>query len=130
MGDTTNSTDGQSSGIKTYPFNRQEAQAVLGSERLLRKVAALFLENAPNLFAEMKAAIETSDSDKLQRSAHTLVSSLAYLSAKSATNAALSLEDIGRSNELENAESAYHNLNTESERLRAALRVYLDTEEG
>ena len=103
---------------------------MLGSERLLRKVAALFLENAPSLFTEMKTAIETSDSDKLQRSAHTLVSSLAYLSAKSATNAALSLEDIGRSNELENAESAYHNLNTESERLRAALRVYLDTEEG
>ncbi len=94
----------------------------------MRKVADLFLGNAPSLIEQIKSAIESGDSGKLERAAHTLVSSLAYLSAKSATDSALSLEHIGRSKDLANATPTYDELHAEYVRLKTALRAFLDEE--
>jgi HPt (histidine-containing phosphotransfer) domain-containing protein len=102
-------------------FDRRAAIERLGSETLLSKVVALFLSNAPNFLSEIRQAIADGDSHKLERSAHTFASSMAYLSARPASEAARALERMGHDGNLQNAGEAYASLEAEIERLKAAL---------
>lgn len=104
----------------------QSARERLGSEALLKKVAGIFRANAPRHMSEIKEATATGDSVRLERSAHTIVSSMAYLSAKSAISAALALEHMGHDGDLSSAQEAYERLEAEIARLDAAISVLLE----
>lgn len=106
-------------------FNPSSAAQRLGGERLLRKIVLLFLDNVPNVLKEINDSIANSDSTKLERSAHSLASSLAYLSAKLASDAALSLEQMGRESDFSRATSACEQLHAEIERLKVALAAFV-----
>ena len=93
----------------------------LGSRKLLKKVAVLFRENAPRHLEDMRNAIRTSDTRLLEMSAHTFVSSIAYLAAESATEVALSLEHMGRTGDLQGSDQAYEALLEEIGRLEEVL---------
>ena len=93
----------------------------LGSRKLLKKVAVLFRENAPKHLENMRQAIDSSDTRLLEMSAHTFVSSIAYLAAESATEVALALEQMGRSGDLQGSEQAYETLLEEIGRLDDVL---------
>jgi len=109
-------------------YDKQEAIRKLGSETLLQKVTFLFLSNASGHMDTIKQAIEEGDSETLLRSAHTFVSSMAYFSAQSASQAARALEDLGRSGDLSNVEPAYDTLKSEIGRLKEALAQLLPEE--
>ena len=92
---------------------------------MLRKIVLLFFDNAPNVLKEIDDSIAKSDSTKLERSAHSLASSLAYLSAKLASDAALVLEQMGRNSDFSLATSACKQLHAEIERLKLALAAFV-----
>jgi HPt (histidine-containing phosphotransfer) domain-containing protein len=97
----------------------------LGSEKLLRKVAGVFQANAAKHAADIEEAIAAGDSKKLEMAAHTLVSSMAYLSAADASAAAMKLEHMGRDGVTEGRQAAYEALMLEIDRLAEALTPLL-----
>ena len=106
-------------------FDPSSAAQRLGSERLLRKIIVLFLDNIPNVLQEIDDSIAQTESRRLERSAHSLASSLAYLSAKIASDAALALEQMGRESDFSRVASACQHLHAEIERLKVALAAFV-----
>lgn len=106
-------------------MNIDSAVERLGSEKLLKKVAGVFLANAAKHTTDIEDAIATNDDKKLEMAAHTLVSSMAYLSAIPASAAAMKLEHMGRDGVTDGLQEAYAALQVEIGRLEVALRPLL-----
>ena len=85
-------------------------ERVGGDEDLLREIAGLFLEDYPSLISQIEKALDASDAHGLERAAHSLKGSVANFGSDAAYQAALDLEQIGRSKKLENAAEAYAHL--------------------
>jgi HPt (histidine-containing phosphotransfer) domain-containing protein len=67
-------------------------ERVEGDQELLTEMIHLFQEDAPNLLAAMRDALQRGDMVVLERSAHSLKGAAGNLSAKSTAAAALQLE--------------------------------------
>ena len=85
-------------------------ERVGGDEDLLREIAGLFLQDYPSLICQIQKALAESDARNLERAAHSLKGSVANFGSEAAYQAALDLEQIGRSNKLDGAEDAYARL--------------------
>jgi CheY-like chemotaxis protein len=102
-----------------------DRQAILyhmdGDEELFQELAEMFLEQCPPLLAKIQEAIAQSNSQELEHAAHKLKGSIATFEAKCAYEAALTLETMGRKNDLSEAAKAGLMLTVEIERLQQAL---------
>jgi HPt (histidine-containing phosphotransfer) domain-containing protein len=81
-----------------------------GDEDLLREIAALFLDDYPNLEAKIREAVVSQDAQALERASHTLKGSVANFAADAVFRAALDLEMIGRSQDLSGVDAAFQRL--------------------
>ena len=70
---------------------------------LLADLVKIFLAECPHMLAEIRQAVETSDSGLLRRAAHTLKGSAAIFGAQPVLDAALRLEMMGRENNFSRA---------------------------
>jgi PAS domain S-box-containing protein len=112
----------QPEGAPAQVMDRSLALArVDGDEALLGDLARLFCEESPKMLAAVREAVADKDADRLQRAAHSLKGSVATLAAQKAVDAALKLERLGRSGEMDEAERAYEILAAEIEQLRTVL---------
>ena len=103
-------------------FDRAAALAGVGnSEKLLREIAGLFLEDCPRMLGGVRAAIDRGDAPRLGRAVHTLKGCLCNFGAAAAVAAARRLEALREANELSGAEEAYQALEQEIRRLEQAL---------
>ena len=103
-------------------FNVEQALAsVDGDMDLFREVVLLFLEECPKTMAGIHAAIVERDAYRLNRSAHALKGSVANFGARTAFEAALKLEIMGRNGNLALAGEAFAGLTEEMARLKEAL---------
>ncbi|MCB1164309.1 response regulator [bacterium] len=103
-------------------FDRAAAlDRVAGDIELLIELAGMFMEDVPNMLAEIESAVRNGDSDGLRKSAHTLKGAVSNFSAQNAQDAAWALEQIGRSGDLSEAVGAYNLLRQEIERLQPLL---------
>ncbi len=103
-------------------FDRAAALDRVGGDlELLIELAGMFMEDCPQLLAEIEGALRNGDSDALQASAHTLKGAVGNFSAQNAYDAAYALEQIGRSGDLSEAVAAYRVLKQELERLQPML---------
>ena len=85
-------------------------ERVGGDEELLREIAVLFLEDYPSLMSKIQKAIVVNDACGLERAAHSLKGSVANFGSDAAYQAALDLEQIGRSRNLEGVADALAHL--------------------
>ena len=85
-------------------------ERVAGDLDLLREVARMFLEAAPDLMAEIMAAVESRDAAKLERAAHSLKGSIGTFAADHAWKAAYEVECLGRKGDLREAGAAVGSL--------------------
>lgn len=60
-----------------------------------------FLDDAPNLLAQMHSALTANDSDSFRRAAHSMKSNAATFGAMGLSTLAKDLESLGRENNLE-----------------------------
>ncbi len=97
-------------------------ERVDGDTELLGEIAQLFLDDVDALTAEIRQAVSDADPARIMRSAHRLKGSVATLAAHAAADAALRLENIGRSGEIAGATAALASLEAEMARLAPALR--------
>jgi two-component system sensor histidine kinase/response regulator len=104
-------------------LDRQVALSrVGGDEELLKEIAVLFLEDYPKSLADLHAAVSHGDSKALERAAHGLKGSVANFGAIAAVEAAKSLEALGRSEQVAEAEPVIETL----ESALAVLSVELE----
>lgn len=92
-----------------------------GDTELLREIVALFLEDCPRLLSEIRDAFQQGDTQRLEKSAHTLKGSVSNFAAGAAVQAALKLETIGRSRDLTEAPTAIMQLEKEIDLVREEL---------
>ena len=96
---------------------------------LLAEIVELYFEGMPKMMADVETACERSDADALERAGHTLKGSVSNFGAQAAFDAALKVELIGRSRNLEGKELAVQELQQEIARLTDAMRDFRDKEE-
>ena len=71
-----------------------------GDAELLKEIAALFIEDYPNVMAEIRAAAVRGDANGVERAAHGLKGSVANFGAQATVDAALQIEKMGRAGDL------------------------------
>jgi len=99
-------------------FDREQAMATTGGDQeLLVEIVGLFLEDCPEMVAEIGRALAAGDADAARRAAHTLKGSVAVLGAQALAAAAREVEDLVRAGDLDGARSAYAHVELEAERL-------------
>ena len=101
-----------------------------GDPTLMRKLIALFHENAPNLLEEMRRSIAQGMPDDLACSAHTFLGSLGVFGATRARRLTLQLEEQGRSETLEGSIATLGELERETELVSLALEKLVASEDG
>jgi two-component system, sensor histidine kinase and response regulator len=94
-----------------------------GSQELLAELVGLHLEQTPELLAAIKTAIAQQDGSRLERAAHTLKGAVSNFDALPACEAALRLEQLGRSPEWTEIAQACARLEQELDRLTEAMLV-------
>jgi two-component system, sensor histidine kinase and response regulator len=94
-----------------------------GDEDLLAELARVLLEESPKMLTAVQEAVAKRDAAKIQRTVHSLKGAAAALAAQKVVDAALRLERLGRSGDLQDADQACELLATEIERLRPVLAV-------
>jgi CheY-like chemotaxis protein len=103
-------------------FNLDAALSLLeGDVGLLKDMAALFFEVAPDRLSEIREAITQRDSATLERAAHTLKGSVNNFRAVNAFGVASRLEEMARHGDFTNAKAASVELEKEIACLKDAL---------
>jgi len=92
-----------------------------GDEALLDELIELFPAESNQQLEAMRRGIEHGDAQLLTRSAHSLKSGALIFGASALAEAALSMETLGRQEELEGAGALLESLEIEARRLDAAL---------
>jgi len=106
----------------SHPFSRASLLDNLdGDMELLHRVTTLFKESTPAYLAQMRQAIAQRDGVALEKSAHTLLSSLRIFGAHRARNIARSLQTTGQLEHFDEARKRFIELENETDRIYAAL---------
>ena len=101
------------------------AYEVDGNESLLRDLVGLFMAEYPDWMTELGQAIAGRDAARLKRVAHNLKGGLSMFGAKTAFDAALLLEAMGRTGDLAGAEDAFAALEEAIRELQPVLAAFL-----
>ena len=103
-------------------INREELRERLDNDmELFIELVDIFVTDSSKLIKNIGDAIKKSDSDSIGKTAHTLKGAVSNFSAVKAYESALSLEKIGKNNEIDKAPDAFEILKTEVETLKKAL---------
>jgi len=94
---------------------------VEGDQELLAEMINLFVEDAPNLIAAMRTALQKGDLLALERSAHSLKGAAGNLSAQPTAAAALQLEKDAKQANAEAAKASLQAVEKAVDRLLPAL---------
>jgi PAS domain S-box-containing protein len=97
----------------------EEFRAMMGE--VASELIGLFLEDTPNLLAELRGAVGQKDAKGLERAAHTLKSNSATLGAMTLSALCQELEVMGRAGTLEGAAEKVAQVQAEYERVKAEL---------
>jgi CheY-like chemotaxis protein/HPt (histidine-containing phosphotransfer) domain-containing protein len=108
--------------ITSPPFSRAILLDNLdGDTALLDRVTTLFKENTPKYLAQMRHAIAQRDGLALEKSAHTLLSSLGIFGAHRARDIAKTLQVTGELENFDEAGRRFIELKNETDRIYAAM---------
>lgn len=92
-----------------------------GDEDLLAELSGIFVEDAREQLARIRAAVAANDAAALQKSAHALKGAASNFHAAPTVAAALALEKLGRAEVLEGVDATFATLEIELARLVEAL---------
>ncbi|RLC67260.1 MAG: hypothetical protein DRI48_02770 [Chloroflexi bacterium] len=98
-------------------------QLAAGDVGLLTQLIDTFLEDAPQLLAEIRRAVEDEDAPALHRAAHTLKSNSAEFGATALSDLCRELETMAQANALDEAADRLAQAESESEKATGALKV-------
>ncbi|PWT81699.1 MAG: hypothetical protein C5B57_09970 [Blastocatellia bacterium] len=93
-----------------------------GDVELLNEVIRLFLEDCPKRLADIKAAVDSKDAERIRITAHALKGAAGNLSEGALFEAARTLERIGAQSRLQAADAAWRRLSMEASAVIDELR--------
>jgi two-component system, sensor histidine kinase and response regulator len=94
-----------------------------GDVELLAEIAKLFLQDSTQQLANIRAALQMSDSSALQIATHRLKGAVANFEADEALQAVMQLEELARTGDLTRAGLVYFTLEPALQRLNSALTL-------
>jgi len=102
-----------------------DSVSIMGDEAgdLLEVLISTYFQESPGLIQRMDDAVAQQNADQLQLYAHTLKSSSQALGAETLASLCQILEDMGRNQQIGNAESTLERLHREYEDVKLALSV-------
>ena len=107
------------------PVDRSLLMDRVGGDRgLLEELSDMYSNDRPALLDRLNTAITTGDAAEVCRQSHRLKGTFGSLAAPGAAEAARRLEEIGRSGDLSQAESAFEDLSREARRVEQELRSF------
>ncbi len=92
----------------------------------LREAVGMFLSDYPPMVATLRETLKTKDSTTLRRTSHALKGMVGNFQAKTAAEAAFSLEEMGRQGEFSGVDKAFETLADELARLEKMLVGLVD----
>ncbi|MCU1221380.1 MAG: domain S-box, partial [Candidatus Angelobacter sp.] len=95
-----------------------------GDKEFLAELISLFLHQEPQLLEEIRTAVGTANSSKLEDAAHALRGAVGNFTQKAAYDAAFRLEKLARSQRLSGAEEALADLESAMNRLHVSLKSW------
>jgi CheY-like chemotaxis protein/HPt (histidine-containing phosphotransfer) domain-containing protein len=98
-----------------------------GDRELLSEISLLFTEDMPCHLASIQQSIEARDGEALQRAAHLLRGAAANFEAPALVQTARTLEEMGRTAQFTESDSAWRTLVTEASVLACVLESYVLT---
>jgi len=104
-------------------------EKVDGDEPLLRELIQIFLEEIPQQLANLQQAIETSDFDKVERTAHRLNGELRCLGLTDAADNAREIERLGEEHAIQPAAKLFSNFKDQLYTIASAMRDTLGVEQ-
>jgi signal transduction histidine kinase/DNA-binding response OmpR family regulator len=107
---------------------RSALEFIGGDQQLLSQLCETFLEQSPKLLNSVRQAIQDRRPKEVSMLAHTIKGSVSIFAAGKATNAASRLEQIGKSNDLSQADEAVEALTQELARLQPELTLLSQTD--
>lgn len=108
-------------------FDSQRALEQIGHDlQLLAEIAELFFEDAPQMLADIEAAIELRDARALQHAAHALKGAVANFAADEPRQLAAEIEEQGRLGELGQASARLADLRRSLSRFQRELQTLLN----
>lgn len=111
-----------SENTREMPFDLEQALGYMDGDRtLFQELVGVFLEESVKQLKEIKEAIARGDCHLVERTSHSIKGSLSTFAAKRATEAARTLEFLGRDGKIEEFPQAMKNLEHELSLLREAL---------
>jgi signal transduction histidine kinase/CheY-like chemotaxis protein len=100
-----------------------EVLARVGGDRaLLAEISRLFIDDAPTHLKRIREAMDAQDGDALRRAAHALKGAASNFDAGGVVTAARAIEQIGRTGQFDEHETAWRALTIETDRLVSTLR--------
>ena len=96
-----------------------------GDWEFLEESVDMLREDHAQLITSIKAGVQNSDCEAIWQGAHTMKSMVGNFSAKLAYEAAYAIETKGRNNDIDGISSAVDSLESEVQRLIAALEALL-----
>lgn len=97
---------------------------VIGDD--LKPILTSFLKITPDVFNKLKHAIEQNNAQDVQHHAHTIKGSSANIGAIEVPDISMKLEDMGRAQLLEQANSTFLQLESAYQRLSVAVEDYMN----
>ena len=95
-----------------------------GDTELIIDLVDTLTETTPELLDELVEGVKQSDPEKIRESAHSLKSSNAQLGAFTFADLCLQMENLGKTDELENADRVLELIQEEFERVNQALESW------
>ncbi|MCR4289630.1 MAG: Hpt domain-containing protein [Candidatus Scalindua sp.] len=97
-----------------------------GEKEFLTELIEIFINDIQEQLSGIKEAVDNRNSKDLERSAHKLKGAVANFEEKTAFEAALQLEIMGKESKLDEAEEAYDTLMKEVECLVNSLKEFVE----
>ncbi|HEY9810640.1 MAG TPA: response regulator [Halomicronema sp.] len=116
-----NSSIGNVLSTDEVPLLDQKMLASLRDLDALEEVIEIYLENVPQLFANIHAAIEAGDAPALRTAAHSLKSTSGTMGASSMFELCQHLETMGKKGIIPDSPEVVKNIEAEFEKVKAAL---------
>ncbi|MFO8099299.1 MAG: Hpt domain-containing protein [Salinibacter sp.] len=113
--------------MSSSPLNQSALlDTVDGDADFLGTLVETFLDDCPAYLAAIRTAVDEEDAEALIQEAHSLKGTLGLLHATPARRAAKRLEELGRTERLDEAPEALDALTDALDRLRPALREMVE----
>ncbi len=106
------------------PLDKQAALTQLGGDtELLSEIMDLFLDTLPDILGEIKEAVTSKDSNRLQAAAHSLKGAASNICAEPTRAKAEALEEFGKSGQLDLMEPTFRELEVCIEKLKVSTET-------